>query len=61
MDPLPRPVTILLQDIFCDIPGFIEDAMRLRLYSSKEKPPELGDLQTKIINAYVATDSLRWI
>ncbi|TQV94854.1 C6 finger domain-containing protein [Cordyceps javanica] len=61
LDPLPRPVTILLQDIFCDIPGFMEDAVRLGPCSSKEKSPALGDLQTKIINAYMATDSLRWI
>ncbi|KAJ6779735.1 hypothetical protein PWT90_02078 [Aphanocladium album] len=63
LDPLPRPVTILLQDIFCDIPGFMEDAIRLMTPLSSNGPKRtqnLSALQTKIMNSYIEMEFLRW-
>ncbi|OAA67766.1 Zn(2)-C6 fungal-type DNA-binding domain protein [Akanthomyces lecanii RCEF 1005] len=63
LEPLPKPVTILLQDIFCDIPGFMEDARRLTALSSSnhaEQKQDLRLLRNKIVNAYMETDVLRW-
>lgn len=63
LEPIPRPITILLQDIFCDIPGFMEDAIRLMASMSThelQSTQELRALQTKIINSYIETNFLRW-
>ncbi|KAJ3497239.1 hypothetical protein NLG97_g2056 [Lecanicillium saksenae] len=63
LDPLPKPVTIMLQDIFCDIPGYMEDAIRLTVPlcgDGAKRTQDLSALQTKIINAYLEVEFLRW-
>ncbi|OAQ96416.1 hypothetical protein LLEC1_00883 [Akanthomyces lecanii] len=63
LEPLPKPVAILLQDIFCDIPGFMEDARRLTTTSSSdhvEQNHKLGLLRNKIVNSSIETGFLRW-
>lgn len=61
LEPTPRPISILLQDIFCDLPGYLEDVRSIGCPTSEgPRIQEHRVLQAKIVNAYVETELLRW-